>query len=124
MDAAEEVLLAARARGQALAEGDAEALTSLLHPGFRWPSHAGETFGREEYVRRNTGGHTVWRSQEVDGVEVVVVGEVALLTGHVADVVLSVGGEPETFRMPVTQVWVRTDNTWSCLGGHAGPRLS
>jgi hypothetical protein len=30
--------------------------------------------------------------------------------------------EPETFRMPMTQVWVRVDGEWQCLSGHAGPR--
>jgi hypothetical protein len=29
----------------------------------------------------------------------------------------------ETFRMPMTQVWVRVEDGWQCLAGHAGPRL-
>ena len=31
--------------------------------------------------------------------------------------------DPETYRMPMTQFWVRTDLGWQCLAGHAGPRL-
>ena len=117
-------MAAARERASALARGDAERLTALLHPEFRWTSHVGETYDRTEYVRRNTEGHTVWRSQELTRVEVVVVGDTAVLRAEVTDVVLSARGEPETFRMPMTQVWVRDGQAWRCLGGHAGPRLS
>jgi hypothetical protein len=55
-------------------------------------------------------------------VDVVVVGDTAVLRAEVVDVVLSGQGEPVTFRMPMTQVWVRQGDAWSCLGGHAGPR--
>ena len=30
----------------------------------------------------------------------------------------------EEFRMPMTQVWVRHDDRWVCLVGHAGPVLA
>jgi ketosteroid isomerase-like protein len=122
MGAEQEVLDAARARASALAEGDAERLGELLHADFRWTSHRGEVFDRAEYVRRNTAGHTVWRSQTLSAAEVVVVGQTAVLYAEVVDVVLSGDGEAETFRMPMTQVWVRSDHAWTCLGGHAGPR--
>jgi hypothetical protein len=83
----------------------------------------GETYDRAEYVRRNTEGRTVWRSQTLGNTAVVVVGDTAVLRAEVVDVVLPNGGEPETFRMPMTQVWVREAGTWRCLSGHAGPRL-
>ncbi|WP_309650263.1 nuclear transport factor 2 family protein [Nocardioides sp.] len=118
-----EVIEAALARAAALAVGDAEHLTALLHPDFRWTSHVGETYDREAYVRRNTGGHTVWRSQELVDPAVVVVGDTAVLHAHVTDVVLTADGEPAAFRMPMTQTWVREDGTWRCLAGHAGPRV-
>jgi ketosteroid isomerase-like protein len=123
VDDAAQVLGAARDRAAALADGDAERLLALLHPRFRWSSHVGHTYDREEYVRRNTQGHTVWRSQTLGNADVVVVGDTAVLRADVVDVVLSDGGEAETFRMPMTQVWVREAGTWRCLGGHAGPRL-
>ena len=124
MDDAAQVVAAARDRASALADGDAEGLTALLHAEFHWTSHVGETYDRTEYVRRNTQGHTVWRSQELTATEVVVVGDTAVLTTTVTDVVLTETGEPTTFRMPVTQVWVRDRDRWLCLAGHAGPRLS
>jgi ketosteroid isomerase-like protein len=55
-------------------------------------------------------------------VDVVVVGDTAVLRSEVVDVVLSEDGQPITFRMPMTQIWVREGDAWSCLGGHAGPR--
>ena len=122
MDSAQQVMAAAEERASALAAGDAERLSGLLHDDFRWTTHRGETYDRSEYVRRNTGGRTVWRSQRLSGAEVVVVGEAAVLHADVTDVVLSAEGAPETFRMPMTQVWVRVDGDWLCLAGHAGPR--
>ena len=122
MDVRWAVVHAAEARAAALAAGDAEALTQVLHDEFVWTTHTGTTFGREEYVSRNTDGRTVWRSQTLVDVEVVVAGDTAVLRAEVVDVVEGDGGEPETFRMPVTQTWVRVDDDWRCLAGHAGPR--
>ena len=124
MSAVEEVLAAAESRAAALAGGDAERLTDLLHEDFRWTAHVGDTYDRAEYIRRNTEGHTVWRSQTLVDPEVVVVGETAVLYAEVHDVVRSDRDASETFRMPMTQVWVRSGNNWKCLAGHAGPRLS
>jgi ketosteroid isomerase-like protein len=123
MGDAEQVIAAAEARATALVRGDAEGLSRLLHEEFKWTTHTGETFGRAEYVRRNTEGHTAWRSQEFFDAKVVVVGDTAVLQAAVTDVVLSVDHEPETFRMPMTQIWVRLPDGWQCLAGHAGPRL-
>jgi len=121
MDAAEQVIEAAEARASALADADADRLSDLLHEEFRWTAHVGETYSRQEYIRRNTEGDTVWRSQDLSGADVVVVGDTAVLYAEVTDVVLADDGS-ETFRMPMTQVWVRQDGDWKCLAGHAGPR--
>lgn len=69
-------------------------------------------------------GHTVWRSQRLSDVEVVVVNDTAVLHAEVTDEVLGEGDAPETVRMPMTQVWVRQEGAWRCLAGHAGPRRS
>jgi hypothetical protein len=122
MGAEQEVVAAAEKRASALAAGDAEQLSTLLHGDFRWTSHVGDTYSRSAYIRRNTEGDTVWRSQQLGSAEVVVVGDTAVLYAKVTDVVLSENEEPETFRMPMTQVWVRLNNSWKCLAGHAGPR--
>jgi ketosteroid isomerase-like protein len=124
MDAGQQVIRAAEERAAALAEGDAERLSGLLHEDFRWTSHVGETYDRQEYVRRNTEGHTRWTSQVLRRPEVVVVGDTAVLRAEVTDVVLSAADASETFRMPMTQVWVRCGGDWKCLAGHAGPRLA
>ncbi|HXH77526.1 nuclear transport factor 2 family protein [Nocardioides sp.] len=122
MDVTRQVIQAAEARAAALADGDAERLSALLHQDFRWTAHVGETYDRTEYIRRNTTGHTTWRSQKLLDPEVVVVGETAVLFAEVIDVVLAGDDDTETFRMPMTQVWVRSDGAWVCLAGHAGPR--
>jgi len=115
------VIEAAEARACFLSAGDADGLEGLLHENFRWTSHVGETFGRDEYIRRNTQGSVRWHSQRLGDVEVMVEGDTAVLHAEVTDVVGS-GCEVETFQMPMTQVWVRQDDGWRCLAGHAGPR--
>lgn len=122
MNAAREVIRAAEHRAAALAAGDAEGLRALLHDEFRWTTHVGQTFDRSEYIRRNTQGSTVWQSQTLSDPQVVVVGDTAVLYAEVIDVVSSGDHESQTFRMSVTQVWVRVNGAWKCLGGHAGPR--
>lgn len=115
-----EVVQAAEARGRALAEGDDVALRRLLHEDFRWTSHTGATLTRDEYIARNTGGSVVWRSQRLIDPAVTVVGETAVLVAETVDVVVH-GAAVKTFRMPVTQTWVREPSGWRCLAGHAGP---
>ena len=124
LDPRHEVIKAAEARAAALADADAEGLSRLLHQNFRWTSHVGETYSREEYIRRNTGGHTAWRSQHLTDPDVVVVGRTAVLFTEVIDVVDAGADGPQWFRMPMTQVWVREGGEWTCLAGHAGPRRS
>ena len=96
-------------------------LRRLLHPSFRWTSFVGEVFDRDAYIASNTSGALVWRSLRLEDAEVVVVGTTAVLVGVVVDEVER-DGAIETFRLRVTQVWVR-DSEWRCLSGHAGPRL-
>ncbi len=84
MDVRRQVVEAAEARARALAHGDADRLAQLLHEQFRWTSHAGETYGREDYIARNTAGPVRWRSQELRDVEVTVVGDTAVLHAEVS----------------------------------------
>ena len=52
-----------------------------------------------------------------------VVGGTAVLYAEEIDGALSEGTGHETFRMPMTQVWVRLGDDWKCLWGQAGPSL-
>lgn len=122
MNAEQQVIEAALARAQALADGDARRLSALLHKDFTWTSHDGRTFSRQEYIHRNTQGTVVWRFQELGAAEVTIEGDTAVLRAEVTDVVGSDDGADEVFAMPMTQVWIRRDDTWVCLAGHAGPR--
>jgi len=118
----DELRAAVERRAAALASGVAAELEAVLHPGFRWTSHRGEMFDRAEYVRSNTAGRLVWRQQLVESSEVVVAGDTGVVAAVVTDLV-SLDGEPRTFRMLVTQTWVRSEGRWLCLAGHAGPLL-
>jgi ketosteroid isomerase-like protein len=122
MDLTQEVLEAARARAVALASGDAKRFLELLHERFRWTTHTGERYDRGEYIQRNTGGLTVWRSQELSNALVTVVGDAAVLHADVIDQVVAAGAAVETFRMPMTQMWVRSTSGWNSVAGHAGPQ--
>lgn len=115
------MLAAAEARAAALAAGDADALSRLLHPEFGWTSHRGDRYGRDEYVRANTGGEAHWSAQDLSAVEIVVVGDTAVLTCTVTDEV-DTGNGSELYTMPMTQTWIRIAGRWTCLAGHTGPR--
>jgi hypothetical protein len=117
-----DVIRRAHERADALATGDRAQLSELLHPEFRWTSHAGERFDRAAYVRSNIGGRSQWFGQELSDVEVVVHEDTAVLRCAAVDTVDG-GSGTEVFRMPMTQVWVRYDARWVLLAGHAGPRL-
>ncbi|MDY0908515.1 nuclear transport factor 2 family protein [Microbacterium sp. CFBP9034] len=117
----DEVLAAAERRAVALAAGDERALRTLLHPDFGWTSHTGETFDRDSYVAANLSGPTRWHSQVLTDPRIVVVGDTAVLRCAVTDDVTTSAGR-ESFRMPMTQTWVRSGGGWQCLAGHAGPR--
>jgi Domain of unknown function (DUF4440) len=123
VDTAEEVLEAARLRAAALATGDAQELRRWLHPQFRWFSHTGEGFDRDSYVRSTSEGEARWTSQVLDEVELVVHPQTAVLRCQVVDTVER-GQGTEELRMPMTQVWVRYEDRWVCLVGHAGASLS
>jgi hypothetical protein len=123
-DPSEEVLEAARERAAALASGDRERLGKLLHPQFRWISHAGESFDHDSYLDSNTTGDLHWTGQEMNKVHVVMHERTAVLRCQVVDR-FDRGHGPEEFEMPMTQVWVRHDDgRWVCLAGHAGPRTA
>jgi Domain of unknown function (DUF4440) len=102
----------------ALTSGDGEQLTCLLHEDFRWTAHTGDTYDRSEYLRRNTKGQTVWQSQDLGRPHVLVVGDTPVVCTEVIDVLGA--AEPEVFRMPMTQTWIRQTDGWRRLAGHAG----
>ena len=122
MDEARRVLRAAEDRAAALAAADREKLTELLHPEFHWTSHRGERFDRDGYIESNTSDATRWRSQTLIDPRVNVVGDSAVLACTTEDVVL-VAGWYRALRMPMTQFWVRVEDLWTCVAGHAGPLL-
>jgi len=96
-----EVIAAALRRADALAAGDADGLTALLHPSLRWTTFTGDVLTRDEYVTGNTAGGLTWRSQRLHDPVVVVVGDTAVLTAVVTDEVRR-GGHDETNRLRLT----------------------
>ena len=119
----DQVIAAARARGQALVARDVADLRSLLHPAFGWVSHRGEVFDRDRYITANTArGGTQWADQQLADPLVTIVGSTAILRCTVTDVIRVADGE-QRLRMLMTQTWIRDSGRWRCLSGHAGPRL-
>ncbi len=116
------VLAAAERRAEALAAGDVEVLTELMHPSLQWTTFTGQVLSREQYIAGNAGGDLTWRSQRLDDPVVVVVGDTAVLTALVTDEVTK-EGQDATFTLRLTQTWVRAESGWQCLAGHAGPEV-
>jgi hypothetical protein len=109
-----EVVAAAQRRALALAAGDVEALRALHHPALRWTTHLGEVLDRDAYLADKGSG---WLAQRLADVHVAMEGDTAVLTAVVTDELVD-----GTFRMRLTQTWVRRDGGWVVLAGHAGPR--
>jgi Domain of unknown function (DUF4440) len=93
-------------------------LEVMMHPDLQWTTFRGEVLGCEDYIAGNTGGHLRWRAQRLDDVKVVVVGDTAVLTALVTDEVTR-AGQDLSFRLRLTQTWVRAPEGWRCLSGHA-----
>ena len=122
-DAAEQqVLEAAERRARALVDRDAASLLALHHPKLRWTTFRGELLDRDAYVRGNTTGALRWIGQRLEDVNVTVDGDTAVLTGVVVDEVER-DARRETFRLRLTQTWVRDGDDWVVLAAHAGPQL-
>ena len=122
VEAVQDVLKAARSRAQALIENDAARLSELMHRDLRWTTFRGEVLDRDQYVRGNTDGSLRWLAQTLEHPDVVVVGNTAVLVGVVVDSVER-DGTRQTFRLRLTQTWIRQDSGWQCLSGHAGPAV-
>jgi ketosteroid isomerase-like protein len=114
----EEVAEAALRRAAALGAGDEAALRQIMHPGLQWTTYRGQVLGYEDYIAGNTRGSLRWRSQRLEGITVVVVGDTAVLTAAVTDEVC-IEGREQALRLRLTQTWVRTREGWRCLAGHA-----
>ena len=114
----EAVLSAARRRAGALASGVPSALAALHHPELRWTTHRGDFLSHDAYIAGNSGDGLVWHGQRLEEAQVVIVGDTAVLTAVAVDE-LAQG----TFRMRLTQTWVRRSGEWLLLAGHAGPLI-
>lgn len=117
------MIAAAKSRAAALVAGDADALRQLMHPSLRWTTYRGVTLDRDSYIEGNTESALVWLRQELDEIEVWVVGDVAVLTAIVTDSVRENGVEIVN-RLGLTQTWVRAGTAWQCIAGHAGPPVA
>lgn len=79
-------------------------------------------FARAVHRWQHKGGVLTWRSQRLEDVRVVVVGETAVLTALVTDEVRK-DGQDQSFTLRLTQTWVRAEGGWQSLAGHAGPEV-
>jgi ketosteroid isomerase-like protein len=122
-DDAAAVLDAARQRAAALVSGDEAQLRALMHPELRWTTHRGDVLNCEAYFDGNTNGSLRWLDQRLQDPDVVVIGDTAILTAVVVDTIERTGSTDE-FRLRLTQTWVRQDEAWRCVAGHAGPAAS
>jgi hypothetical protein len=118
----DEVIAAAKTRACALAGEDESQLRDLLHPSFGWISHKGEWFDLDSYLDSNHRGSNTWHSQELQDIQVHLVGDTAVLRCVVKDRMDIGDGKPTVFTMPMTRTWVRAGGRWRLLTGHAGPR--
>jgi len=97
-------------------------LRRLMHSELRWTTHRGDVLDREAYIECNTNGSLKWLSQRLEAPDVVIVGDMAILTAIVVDIVEHDGCQHE-FRIRLTQTWLHGGSDWLCIAGHAGPSV-
>jgi ketosteroid isomerase-like protein len=119
----QEVVEAARRRAAALATRDEETLRLMMHPDLQWTNYKGDVLDYEEYIEGNIRSGLVWRAQRLHDIQVVVVGDTAVLTASVTDEVQR-GGRDQEFTLRLTQTWLRTSEGWRCLAGHASSPIA
>jgi hypothetical protein len=119
---ADQVLEAARRRGDVLVLGDWTALAALLHARFCYTNSAGERYDRDGYLMFVSRGPLRWIGQRLTDPRVTMAGEVAVLTAIVHDNVV-VGDEEHSWTFSTTQTYVRERRNWLYLAGHTGPAL-
>jgi ketosteroid isomerase-like protein len=104
-------------RGEALARCDWEAVAAQLHPRFVYVNANGHRLGREDYLAYLADGPVRWNSQDLEDVEVVVSGSVAVLVATVVDDVTH-DGEPARWEFVTTQTYLEEGGAWLYLVGH------
>ena len=93
-------------------------MRELHHRELRFTTPRGDVRDHDAFIARNTEGALVWRDQRLSEVDVVVVGDTAVLTADVYDEFV-LAGEPGSHTVRLTLTWVREDGVWRVLAGHA-----
>jgi ketosteroid isomerase-like protein len=115
--ACREVVEAATLRSQALVAGDVSAMAEILAPEFVYVNASGQVFTRDAYLHAYVGSEFIkWQSQNLDEVQVLCYGDVAVLICRVRDqTIASDQWSDDYYRSQF--VYVKRDSRWQCVTG-------
>lgn len=114
-----ELVRLARARSEALVRRDARALDRILADEFVYTNASGLVLDKADYLARYVESPDVqWMSQDLEGVEVRLLGDTAVVTLRVHDRA-RFGEQMLDARFRSTFVFARTPGGWRCLAGHS-----
>jgi hypothetical protein len=114
-----ELVRLAKARSDALVRKDAETLGRILADEFVYTNASGESFDKSNYLARYVQSPDMqWLAQDLDGVEVRLFGETAVLTCRVHDRA-KFGTQTLDAYFQSTFVYLKTSAGWRCVAGHS-----
>ncbi len=114
-----ELVRLARARSEALVRRDARALDRILADEFVYTNASGQVLDKADYLARYVDSPDVqWVAQDLEGVEVRLLGETAVVTFRVHDRA-RFGDQMLDAHFRSTLVFARTPGGWRCLAGHS-----
>ena len=115
--ACQEVVEAANRRSQALVAGDAGAMAQILAPEFVYINASGQVFTRDAYLHAYVGsGWIKWQTQNLDEVQVLCYGAVAVMICRVRDQTIANDQWSDDYYRSQF-VYVKRDDRWQCVAG-------
>lgn len=118
-DPRDQLVRLARERSDALVRRDAETLGRILADGFVYTNASGQVLDKATYLARYVHSPDVrWLAQDLEDVEVRVLGDTAVLTFRVHDRA-TFGAQTLDAHFRSTFVYVKTPAGWQCLAGHS-----
>ena len=95
-------------------KNDMEALTTLLADDLVYCHSSAKVDGKSEFIDSMRSGRTKYESIEPSDVKVRVYGNTAIVNG-MAKLTVATNGQPNTFSLRYTDVWVMRDNKWQMV---------
>lgn len=111
----DEVMSAMNAWRQAILHRDAAALQKLYHPDLTYSHSSGKLENKTEAIEASTKGKNVAEKVEFGDLKTRVYGNTALVRGDIAITNNNAGAGPQTLKLNILHVWLKTPSGWQLV---------